>query len=307
MAQLVKRTYFRKDWIRKQILVVMEKHSFEVKMVAVDLDGTLLRDDKTISSSDLAALGALGIRNIIRVAATGRSLHKVYEVLEKNTPFDYIVFSSGSGIFDWNTGETLTHEAFTPELVGSLFQLLLTHNLNFVAFQPIPENNRFHYYAGGKPCDEFKAYLERHHNDGQPLDVNQLPVKAGQFMCIMPYDEVEFDRLRSLILEQCWPVKIIRTTSPVNSRYIWMEIFPESVSKGHGLLWLCRKYGFSASMILALGNDFNDLDMLEFSGHPWLVANSCEALKARFATLESTNNESSLDLLCRKYNLLTDL
>ena len=70
----------------------------KVELFATDLDGTLLRDDKSISRDDWKSLHLLGEKGIVRVAATGRSMFKVKQVLPKDTPVDYIVFSSGAGI-----------------------------------------------------------------------------------------------------------------------------------------------------------------------------------------------------------------
>lgn len=273
-------------------------------MVTTDLDGTLLRDDKSISDRDKETLKMLGNMNIIKVAATGRSLHKVREVLEQDLPFDYIVFSSGSGIFDWKKQSMLLNRQFRPDVSACLFNVLLNEEVNFMAFEPIPNNNRFLFHQGGMFCPEFSQYIDRHATDCSLLDPESLPKDLGQFMCILPNDEMVFDCMRSKLLSRCEQIKIIRTTSPVNGRYIWMEVFPESVSKGHGLEWICHETGIEPAQVVAIGNDFNDLDMLEFSGHPWVVINASESIKAHFATLGLGNNENSLSELCRIYGLI---
>ena len=71
-----------------------------IRLVATDLDGTFLKNDRTISPNNLNALHKLGSSKITRVAATGRNLNKVKEVLSADTPFDFIVYSSKTGIFD---------------------------------------------------------------------------------------------------------------------------------------------------------------------------------------------------------------
>ena len=74
---------------------------FEVKMVVTDLDGTLLQSDQTISQADWQTLEKLESLGVCRVAATGRNLYKVRLVLNEQSPFDYVIFSSGAGIMDW--------------------------------------------------------------------------------------------------------------------------------------------------------------------------------------------------------------
>ncbi len=75
----------------------------EVRMVITDLDGTLLQKDHTISQGDIGTLEKLGKLGVCRVAATGRNLYKVRQVLFENSPFDYVILSSGAGIMDWKT------------------------------------------------------------------------------------------------------------------------------------------------------------------------------------------------------------
>jgi len=67
---------------------------------------------------------------------------------------------------------------------------------------------------------------------------------------------------------------------------------------------ICRETNIGPTQVVALGNYFNDLDMLEYSGHPLVVSNACKELKTRFAVLGSGNNDNSLSELCRKYKLV---
>ena len=79
----------------------MTSHS--LKMVVTDLDGTLLNPQHQISDKDLQSLKLLGDKNIYRVIATGRSPYSLNKVLPADFPIDYLIFSSGSGIINWNT------------------------------------------------------------------------------------------------------------------------------------------------------------------------------------------------------------
>jgi Cof subfamily protein (haloacid dehalogenase superfamily) len=264
----------------------------KVKLVATDLDGTLLRDDKSISVEDLVSLKSLGENKIIRVAATGRSLHKVCEVLPDNTPFDYIVFSSGGGIYDWKQKKLLVSEHFETEIIGEICNFLICINLNFFIFHPIPENNLFQYHRGAGDCTEFDNYLKRHLGDFTVFNEKKPPFQAGQFLSIIPNNEVLFVSIKSELNKEFTGIKVIRTTSPVDTQFIWLEIFPESVSKGHGLKWLCNFLSIPHVQTAGIGNDFNDEDMFDFVENPFLLGNSPVALKSIYPSVSETNNES---------------
>lgn len=264
----------------------------QLKLIAVDLDGTLLRDDKTISEVDMATLEMLGREGVIRVAATGRSMHKVEEVLMAGTPIDYVVFSSGAGIFNWNEKKLLHSEQFAPQVAANVCRHLYEENFNFFVYQPIPHNNLFLYHKGAGNCVEFSNYLERHKGDFSVLPDCSHVCESGQFMAIVPNNDSLFEQLKNDIHADCDGVRVIRATSPVNDKFTWIEIFPEAVSKGHGLKWLCDKLELRYSETVGIGNDFNDLDMFEFVGHPFLLKNGVEALKLKFQSVDFTNNEN---------------
>jgi hydroxymethylpyrimidine pyrophosphatase-like HAD family hydrolase len=270
-----------------------------IKIVATDLDGTLLRDDKSISEEDMAGLKYLAGIKVYRVAATGRSMHKVCEVLPENAPFDFIVFSSGGGIFDWSKKELLVSEHFETEITRKICGLLIEKNLNFFVFRPIPENNLFQYHSGAGECSEYDGYLKRHKGDFSKLDEKAIPLQAGQFMAIIPNDELLFESIKLELNSECNGIRVIRTTSPVDQRFIWLEIFPESVSKGHGLKWLCDFLEVPPTQTAGIGNDFNDQDMFDFVANPYLLGNSPSALKKVFPSVSETNNQCGFSKVLR--------
>lgn len=278
----------------------MEYNTQQIQLVAVNLDGTLLRTDKSISKPDLETLTRLGNSGIIRVAATGRSLFKVRDVLPLSAPVDYVVFSSGTGIYDWKNQVLLHREFFTAKTTREIIAHLLAGSFNFFVYHPIPENNLFYYHRGAEPCNEFEHYLNYHKGDFQPLSGNDHKLIAGQIMSVIPNQTEKFESLKAEIIAACNNVKVIRTTSPVDDQFIWLEIFPDTVSKGHGIKWLCDLLKINYSHTVGIGNDYNDLDMFEFVSHPYVLHNGVEALKEKFNTVLATNEENGLTQVIQK-------
>jgi Cof subfamily protein (haloacid dehalogenase superfamily) len=263
-----------------------------IKLIATDLDGTLLKTDRTISEKDWQTLHRLESSNIVRVAATGRSLFKVRQVLTLNAPFDYLVFSSGAGIYDWSKQQLLQSEHFEPPIIEQLCRYLVFAKLNFFVFKPIPNNNLFWHHHGGSSCQEFDNYLDRHTGDYTVLDEHKFPNEAGQFLAIIPNNDKLFEELKNGIYQACSGVKVIRATSPVDPLYTWLEIFPETVSKGHGIKWLCDKLNIGQAATIGIGNDYNDADMFDYVAHPYLLKNGVEALKQKYRWVGFTNDEN---------------
>ena len=263
-------------------------------MVVTDLDGTFLNDAKTVSTIDVELLNELGKQGILRVAATGRNLKKVHEVIPLSMPFDYVLFSSGAGIFNWNKQEIEAYENLSEYSTNVLIDLLIENGIGFKVNKAIPDNHKFFYYRGNNTNSEFEWYINEHSDEANEYNLNKFKGEACQLLIILPYDLDLFDEIKTNLTKVNPMIRVIKTTSPISSSFLWMEVFPISVSKGHGLELLCRNKNLSMERTFCLGNDFNDLDMLRMTAYPMLVRNADATLKDRFPVSLSDNNHHPL-------------
>ena len=263
-----------------------------LKLVATDLDGTFLKNDKSISKENLDALQSLGERGILRVVATGRNLKKAQEVIASHIPFDYIVFSSGAGVYDCKNNQLLFYRNINKLAVQQLSGFLVARDLNFHLFKPVPDNFKCWYYRGSVACSEFERYFGFHQAYSEEFMINQIPEsEASQFLVVFPNNADHFHLLKEEIQLRFPEVKVVRTSSPLETDYTWMEIFHHSVSKGNGVKFLCDRLHIEHEYTLGIGNDFNDLDLLEFTRYSYMVKNGPQELKDRF--LRAQSNEDS--------------
>ena len=287
--------------VRKKMLDEMVNNNHILKLVATDLDGTFLRNDKSISKENIDTLYSLGEKGILRVIATGRNLKKTMEVISADVPFDYIVFSSGAGVYDRRNEKLVYHQNLSRDAVQRLSDFLIANDLNFHLFKPVPDNYMCWYHRGTVPCEEFEnyfAYLQAH---SEPLpEGKSVDFEACQFLVVFPDNLERFLKLKEDIETQFQEVKVVRTSSPLETGYIWMEIFHRSVSKGNGVRFVCDSHQIEHEHTLGIGNDFNDLDLLEFTNYSYIVANGPEELKHRFL-LAKSNEESAFALTVEKY------
>ena len=77
-------------------------------------------------------------------------------------------------------------------------------------------------------------------------------------------------------------LSVIRTTSPIDGKSTWIEIFPSSVSKSQAAEWLRLKCNIPRTRVMAVGNDYNDLDLLKWAHRSYVVGNAPNDLKSRF-------------------------
>lgn len=264
----------------------MGKNVNEIKLVAFDLDGTVLPSGGSPGTRDVETLNLLGDLGVYRVMATGRSLFSLRKVIKADFPVDYVIFSSGAGIIDWKRGEIFNSSSLESGEIRRLFNIFKDIDLDFMVHMPVPENHNFYYYTSGKKYNQdFERRMEVYKPYSNRINCESLlPSEAAQFLAVLPPEEVDsFASIRS----ECEGFSVIRATSPLDGRSIWLEVFPREVSKGCKLELLCNKLGVSRESTVGIGNDYNDLDMLEWVGAAYVVGNSPEDLKSRFRNTDS--------------------
>ena len=279
----------------------MNMNNQPLKLVATDLDGTFLKNDKSISQDNLEILCSLGEKGILRVVATGRNLKKTLEVISEDVPFDYIVFSSGAGVYDCMHKKLIYHQNLNQQIVQQLADFLVGLDMNFHLFKPVPENYNCWFHRGSTASSEFERYFDFQsaHAEPMPLD-RKLGSEACQFLIVFPDHLTNFMAFKNDIEHHFPEVKVVRTSSPLDTGFIWMEIFHQSVSKGNGVKYVCDALQIDHAHTLGIGNDYNDLDLLEFTNYSYLVENGPQELKERFLYAAS-NEESAFAKAIKKY------
>jgi Cof subfamily protein (haloacid dehalogenase superfamily) len=271
-----------------------------IKLVATDLDGTFLRNDRSVSLANLVALHSLGSKNIVRVVATGRNLRKVREVIPSHIPFDYLVYSTGAGIYSCQEQRQLYTKNIGKEQANRLTCFFISENLNFHAFFPAPENHSFWYHRGSEECAEFERYFSYNRFSAIPLpDSGKIDSEVCQFLLVIPYDEEKFITMKHGIESMCHEIRVIRSSSPLGTGYIWIEVFHREVSKGNGVLRICNLLGIDPAHTLGIGNDYNDIELLDFTEHSFLTDNAPEELKKGYAVIPTNEEDAFAHIVSR--------
>lgn len=257
------------------------------QMVVTDLDGTLLPANRVFSPPDVRTLSELRHQGILRIIATGRSLYSAESVIPPDFPIDYLIFSSGAGILHWQTRTLLcTHKLVTTDIQRTS-RLLQAYNLDFMIHYPIPDNHRFVFHATQCPGPDFQRRYQRYQQFSAPLMNPSQPglQTACQFVAIDPRPGES--SCYAAIKQHLSNLKVIRSTSPLDGMSTWIEIFPASVSKGLASDWIARQHRILPDAALAIGNDYNDLDVLEWAGLGCVVRNAPLDLQQQYKTVNS--------------------
>lgn len=268
------------------------------EIFVVDFDGTFLRDDKKISKTDREALVGLRQRGVITVIATGRSFYSFKKIIAElgedgpvnPLPVDYVIFSTGAGIMNFPDTTILKKYSLDADDVIVISKVLDDCNLDYMVHRSVPDTKHFiyRYYSGSN--SDFQTRLDLYQEYGAVLSQENLANfgEATELLCIVEKergDEVTA-RLSTLFSE----FSVIKATSPLDRRSIWIEIFAKDVSKSKAVSWLAERVGVLQAHVCAVGNDYNDEDLLNWSGKGYLVANAPESLQSLYPIVSSNNN-----------------
>ena len=251
----------------------------QYKMVALDMDGTLLNNKQEISEKNVQVLKKLSERDIIIVIATGRSSGSVTKYINtsladlKQSKFPMVVFNgSVCMVRDKQSGdvETIFRNALTEDSVRDLIRMTTENNLVlqyyngetgevFVNPQPGNEEHRslVERYGGlvGKPQTEVSDY------EGL-IASGDLPVKV---LALTPESKVDEVYAKPLNVDLH---RIRGSPHP-----FFVEFLMPGNTKGTAITSLCKHMGIDLSEVVAFGDGENDAEMLEAVGMGVAMAN----------------------------------
>ena len=276
-------------------------------MVVTDLDGTLLDSNASLSEGNRDTLHRLGEQGVLRVVATGRNLYSARLAIAPDMPIDYLVFASGAGTVAWPDGELLDAQHLDDGPAYDAAAHLLALGLDFMLHGAVPNNHWFWYCrtgGGANGSADFERRLKRYEAFCEPLPTSwnsgaQDARPRGPFsqlLAVQPLDSPQDpDTLHAKLRAALAPLNVIRATSPLDHQSAWFEVFANNVSKATGAQGLRCRYGLNESAVLAVGNDYNDEEMLSWATHSAVVANAPDKLRARYRTYSSNDADGFSD------------
>ena len=265
----------------------MEKDRKAKGLFITDFDGTLLRSDGTLASRDLEALVSLKRCGIRTAVATGRSLYSFNNSPGVGLPVDYVIFTTGAGVVAWPQGNLIYRVNISADMVAQTLAFFRDTAFDFMLHRPVPDNHRFVYRRTCAANPDFETRLERYRQFGTPLNTDGRNGfgEASQFLAVVPREETR-EALQAIRSRVPW-LSVIHTTSPLDHASTWVELFHPDVSKSRTASWLTSALGVDPGATMAVGNDYNDRDLLEWAAESYVVRNAPGDLKRRFTTVAS--------------------
>ncbi|MDR3153069.1 MAG: HAD hydrolase family protein [Deltaproteobacteria bacterium] len=249
----------------------------------MDFDGTLKPFERAVSPEDIETLATLGRLGAVRAVATGRSIRSFVRDWDPAFEIDYLITSSGLGTSRFGPdgpGELLESHRFTEAEAALAVDLARSLALGFFLALPPPETHRFFYQPPKGPAPAcFEARIRHSGGDASPWD-SRSAFPLAQLL-IMGEPAV-MRKAEERFFNEAPRLSSVMSSSPYGDGAFWLEVYPPGVSKGRAADALAASLGLGPEDAVAMGNDFNDADLLRWAGRAYVSCEAPETLRSLY-------------------------
>lgn len=271
-----------------------------IKLIALDLDGTTLNDDKHISEANREALEEAVEKGVNVVIATGRVFSALPEDVFKVNGIQYVLTSNGAVITDLRTGRHIYENCLSSAAVENAVKVLSRYDFMVETFtdggayidRKIYEgmkNSQFGYrhveyvLETRKPVDDIYSFLLEHREHIENINV-----------------VFEHQEDRAMMREVMGNIPETTLTTAFDNN---LELGGAATSKAGALLELGKLLNVEADEMMAVGDSPNDMAMMEIAGMPVAMGNAKPEVKAIAKYVTASNKEDGVAKAVRKFVL----
>lgn len=264
----------------------------KIKLIASDLDGTLLTDKKEITPFTREILQKAAEQGIWFVPATGRAFSSIPGEVLTLPKTEYLITSNGAAIYSISKKKRIYERLLQREAVEKVLKLPIPPEAALEAFvEGVPySSEEYILHAEDYGATEYGAEYVRKTRKGVPDIRAFVKEHAGKldslsFVCA---DKEKKEALRRC-LEQEVPGVYVTSSVPH-----MLEIGNEDAGKGKTLKYLLKFLGISSKEAMAFGDADNDIDMLKEAACGIAMENGTESCKQAAFSITGTNNEDGV-------------
>ena len=261
-----------------------------IKLIALDMDGTLTSEDHiTVSEENRAALKAAHDNGARIAISTGRTRSILGSVCEQVPEIDYVIHSNGAAVFDRKTDSVIYDNSMPWESAKVLLDYLGRFPIFLEVYesgQSYAQNDKIQYFSeeimpkeflaealkGMMICDDFEQTLR-----GKSIE----KITAHVFN-------------RDLFNEIWEQLEAFGDYEVTTSFSIGIDITKAGADKGTAMESLCDMLGFTADECMAFGDESNDIPMITFAKYGFAMENGSDACKAAAKYITKSNAESGV-------------
>lgn len=289
-----------------------------VKLIAMDMDGTLLTSNNIISEKTKEALWKAQEKGVRLVLASGRSFCRLLDYakeLKMDQYGGFLLEVNGLIIYDLKDNQRFVRKQLELNDIRDLFTYFSKWDVEFMAqfddgmFDYNPENvlqekaiyRKEHHIPDDYPWTGGAFSLLSDHRKGYPhlhtITSYEEVDRSVNKVSITYYEEI-MEKVSEAAKVDLGDRYWVGRTTPK-----WLEIMPKGITKASGLEVLSKKLGISMNEIMAFGDGENDIEMLQSVGIGIAMGNAMKEVKAIADDVTLTNNEDGIAQAIHKYGI----
>lgn len=269
-----------------------------IRLVASDIDGTIIGESNKITNRNLKAIHDMKDSNIDFTICTGKPYCMVKNFCE-DLQASYGIFGNGNQIIDLKTGKEIYRKTLSMEDVRFCFSLAKKENLHIHLYTEnevitpellymdlrnfVLKDSIYHSDLNFKIVPNIEEYIEKYKPTvfklviSSPYNLMDLKSKLDKEKSLSIYRITKSNQYKDKI---------------INKEYEYLDITPSNTNKSEALATLSKYLELSSSEVMAIGDNLNDIDMIQNFGIGVAVANAYDDVKkvATYTTINDVEN-----------------
>ena len=263
------------------------------KLIVLDLDGTLTNAKKEVTPHTRETLIKAQQMGTKVVLASGRPTYGVVpiaEILELGKYEGYILSYNGGEIIDWKTRDLMYKNLLDPEVLPYLYQCAKDNHFAIVTYDG-------QYVLTENPDDEYVM---------KEAKLNLMTIKkVDNFLEAIKHPIAKClivgDATRLAVLEKEMQAHLKDRMGVFRSEPYFLELVPKGIDKARSLAVLLEELGMNKDEMIAVGDGFNDLSMIQYAGLGVAMSNAQETVKKDADYITLSNEEDGVAHVVEKF------
>ena len=263
------------------------------KMLVLDLDDTLLREDYSISARNKDLLFEAQNRGVKVVLASGRptpAMLQFAEELQLAHYDSYLISFNGAVVTSMKTNEVLFEKSLTMQQVHSLYDFSIDNKVHIITYSE-------------------KGVVSETHSEYIDVELNLTGIPHHKVPSFK--EEVTSSSVKCIMLEHPDYLKTVEVKlkaerqdlSVSRSKPFFLEVMPQGIDKAASIDFLANKLGIQREEIIAVGNAGNDLTMVQYAGLGVWVDNVADELRHEADVIVASNEDDGVAEVVERFIL----
>lgn len=270
-----------------------------------DLDGTLLRDDATLSGTSRSMLRSMIADGLSFSVASARSVVSMQDMLAGLDLDLPVIEFNGAFISDLHTGKHLVINALDPAVAEAIFSVMQRRGCTPFVSTFDGSKDRLYHNDADNDGEQWHINSRHQHNDHRISYTSDFagPL-AEDVVCLTTIgkNEALIELEAEISAEFDGLIELHRFHNPYSPGWFWLTVHDRRATKDQAAQTLMREFGLVDHELVVFGDEVNDVKLFQLAKHSIAVANAINEVKQHASQVIGSNNDDSVVKFIRSHS-----